>query len=98
MEARFIRRLISAREARPRGCVLTAWGLEGSDYVENLVAIYEPTALPLMEHGIAQGIFKLGRLIPAELRHIVRYTAAERDVFFNVNHPDDLRRLGDTPS
>jgi molybdopterin-guanine dinucleotide biosynthesis protein A len=96
MHARFIRRLIEAREARPHGRVLTAWRLEGSDYVENLVAIYESEALPLMEHGVAQGIFKLGRLIPAELRHTVHYTEEERDAFFNVNHPDDLRRLSDS--
>jgi molybdopterin-guanine dinucleotide biosynthesis protein A len=93
MEARFIRRLLTARETRPRSSVLTAWRLEGSDYVENLVAIYESEALPLMELGVAQDIFKLGRLIPAELRHTLPYTEEERDAFFNVNRPEDLRRL-----
>jgi molybdopterin-guanine dinucleotide biosynthesis protein A len=93
MHADLIRRLIAARNARPYGSVLTAWRLEGSDYVENLVAIYESGALPLMEQGVAQGIFKLGRLVPAELRHTIPYTEKERDAFFNVNHPEDLRRL-----
>ena len=93
MEDAYIARLLAAREARPRGCVLTTWRLENTEFIENLVAIYEPEALPLLEDGVARGLFKLARLIPTELRHTADYTEAERNIFFNVNYPDDLQRL-----
>ena len=49
---------------------LSAQGLaELAVQLENLVAIYEPEALPLLEAGISQGLFKLSRLIPADLRY-----------------------------
>jgi molybdopterin-guanine dinucleotide biosynthesis protein A len=47
----------------------------------------------LLEEGVGRGLFKLGRLIPAELRHIVTYTEEEREFFFNVNYPSDLEEL-----
>lgn len=93
MDDAHIARLLKARENRPRGSILTAWRLENSDFFENLVAIYEPEALPLLEAGVSRGLYKLGRLVPPELRHCVTYTEAERRVFFNVNYPDDLRLL-----
>lgn len=93
MEDRFIARLLEARDARPAGAVVTAWRLADSDFFENLVAIYEPEALPLLEAGAREGLYKLGRLIPAGLRHCVSYTEEERRFFFNVNYPDDLRLL-----
>jgi molybdopterin-guanine dinucleotide biosynthesis protein A len=96
MDDAHISRLLAARENRPRGCVLTAWRLENSDFFENLVAIYEPEALPLLEDGVSRNFYKLGRLVPPELRHCLTYTEAERHVFFNVNYPDDLQRLRKT--
>lgn len=97
MGSRFITRLLTAREERPGSAVLTAWSLADTEYVESLVAIYEPQALPLLEEGIARGLFKLGRLIPPEKRHLVRYSAEDQDAFFNVNRPEDLRRLRAQP-
>jgi len=96
MEDSFITRLIAAREERPRECVLTTWGLKSSGFIENLVAIYEPGALPLLEAGVSQGIFKLARLVPVGLRHVVEYTEEERNIFFNVNYPKDLEQLRKT--
>lgn len=93
MEDGIIERLMAAREERPRHCVLTTWQLKDSGFIENLVAIYEPQALPLLEEGVSQGLFKLSRLIPAELRHTVTYTEDERRIFFNVNYPTDLEQL-----
>ncbi|PKN31815.1 MAG: molybdenum cofactor guanylyltransferase [Deltaproteobacteria bacterium HGW-Deltaproteobacteria-18] len=93
MEDSIIERLMEAREKRPQDCVLTTWQLKDSGFIENLVAIYEPQALPLLENGVAQGLFKLSRLIPAELRHSVIYTEDERHIFFNVNYPADLEQL-----
>jgi molybdopterin-guanine dinucleotide biosynthesis protein A len=93
MDDEHIVRLLEARESRPPGSVLTAWRLENSEFFENLVAIYEQEALPLLEQGVRRGIYKLGRLIPPEARHYVTYTEAERRIFFNVNYPDDLNLL-----
>jgi len=93
MEDSIIERLMDAREKRPRNCVLTTWQLKDSGFIENLVAIYEPQSLPLLEDGVARGVFKLSRLIPAELRHTLIYTEDERRRFFNVNYPADLEQL-----
>ncbi len=93
MEDSIIERLMAARESRPQQCVLTTWELKNSGFIENLVAIYEPLALPLLEEGVGRGLLKLSRLIPAELRHTVTYTEQERHLFFNVNYPSDLDQL-----
>lgn len=93
MEDRFIAGLMGARAQRPQGCAVTAWRLENSDFFENLVAVYEPEALPLLEAGVRKGIYKLGRLIPSGHRFCLTYTEQERRFFFNVNYPDDLRRM-----
>lgn len=93
MEDAIVERLLAARQLRPRQCVLTAWQLEDSGFIENLVAVYEQEALPLLEEGVGRGLFKLSRLIPAELRHIVTYSEEERRIFFNVNYPTDLDQL-----
>ncbi len=93
MEDGVIKRLMAARQSRPHHCVLTAWQLKDSGFIENLVAIYEQESLPLLEEGVGRGLFKLSRLIPAELRHTVTYTEDERDIFFNVNYPADLDQL-----
>lgn len=95
MQDAFIERLKAARESRPPHCVLTTWQLHGSEFIENLVAIYEAQALPLLEEGVAGGVYKLSRLIPARLRHTLIYAEAERRVFFNVNRPGDLEELTD---
>lgn len=93
MEDSVIERLKAAREERPPHCVLTTWNLKDSGFIENLVAIYETQALSLLEEGVARGVFKLSRLIPAELRHTLTYSEEERRIFFNVNYPDDLEQL-----
>jgi molybdopterin-guanine dinucleotide biosynthesis protein A len=93
MEDSVIERLKAAREERPPHCVLTTWNLKNSGFIENLVAIYETQALPLLEEGMDKGVFKLSRLIPAELRHTLTYSEEERRIFFNVNYPGDLEQL-----
>lgn len=93
LEERFISDLLIAHASRPLDSVMTTWALENSEYIESLVAIYEPSALPFLETGVREGIFKLSRLIPAPLRHCLIYTHAERQFFFNINFPADLKRL-----
>jgi len=93
MEDSVIERLKAARESRPSHCVLTTWQLKDTDFIENLVAIYEVQSLPLLEEGVSRGVFKLSRLIPAELRHTLTFSEEERRIFFNINYPDDLELL-----
>lgn len=93
MERRFLEALADARSARPAQCVMTVWEQEDSGFVEPLVAIYEQAALPLLERGIVDGVFKLTRLIPPQLRHTVPYGPEDSRSFFNVNYPQDLGRL-----
>jgi molybdopterin-guanine dinucleotide biosynthesis protein A len=93
MERRFLDALIQAREARPEPCLMTAWEQRDTGFIEALVAIYEPAALPLFEAGIAAGHFKLSRLIPPHLRHTLVYGPEDSRFFFNVNYPQDLGRL-----
>lgn len=96
MECRFLEILIQARETRPETCVMTTWEQAETGFIESLVAIYEPAALPLLEAGIAAGHFKLSRLIPAARRHTVVYGPQDSRYFFNVNRPGDLDQLAAT--
>lgn len=93
MAPRFLHRLLDARDSRPSTAVMTAWQQEESGFIESLVAIYEPAALPFLDEGIATGRYKLSRLIPPHLRHTVGYPCAEQNAFFNVNRPEDLKLL-----
>jgi molybdopterin-guanine dinucleotide biosynthesis protein A len=40
-----------------------------------------------------RGEFKLSRLIPENCRHHIPYSREKNRVFFNVNHPEDLKYL-----
>lgn len=93
MERRFLDALLAARETRPVECVMTAWQQRETGFIESLVAIYEPAALPLLEEGIAAGHFKLSRLVPPRLRHTLVYGPEDSRFFFNVNYPRDLGQL-----
>lgn len=93
MELRMLEMLIAARASRPEQSVMTVWEQEGTGFLEPLVAIYEPSALLRLEAGIAEGLFKLSRLIPPALRHTLYCPPGDSHVFFNVNYPQDLGRL-----
>lgn len=93
MERRFLDALLAARSNRPEHCVMTAWEQRDSGFIEALVAIYEPAALPLFEQGVAAGHFKLSRLVPPSMRHTLVYDPEDSRFFFNVNYPGDLDQL-----
>lgn len=93
MDDRFISQLVTAHAQRPPHCVITTWLQKETGFIEALVAIYEPEALPLLTDGVARGCFKLSRLIPAEQRHCISYEKKDEMFFFNVNYPDDLKKL-----
>lgn len=89
----FITRLMAAREERPGHCVMTTWLQQCTGFIEALVAIYEPAVLPLLEDGLARHEYKLSRLVPERLRHHLPYGEEDEPFFFNINFPEDLKRL-----
>lgn len=93
MQDRLILSLLAARRSKPAHCVMTTWQQPESDFIEALVAIYEAESLPFLEAGVASGLFKLSRLVPADRRHCIIYDQADQRCFFNVNYPQDLQTL-----
>jgi molybdenum cofactor guanylyltransferase len=88
-------KLLSARADRGPGQVMTVYLHPDTGYVESLAAIYEPEALGYLRAALAEGMYKLSRAIPFEVRNHVLCGPAEAALFFNVNRPEDLARLGD---
>jgi len=70
--------------------LMTTYSQVGSEYIQALVAIYEPEALPVLEAAAAAGEHKLSRIVPRELRCHVAYTQDQALPFFNINYPADL--------
>jgi len=88
-----LRRLFKAREQRPENSVMTTFLQSETGFIESLLAIYEPSALPLLEAAVADNLYKLSRAIPAERRHHIPYLREEEPCFFNINFPGDLAIL-----
>ncbi len=65
--------------------------------MEPLFAVYSKTCLPMMEHHIKEGKFKIQRIfkslkvkkVPGD---VLQQTDPELTSFFNINTPDDLIR------
>lgn len=86
-------RLVWERAHRAPGTVMTTYFQPATGYIESLVAIYEPEALPLLEAAMADGGYKLSRAVPPALRHHIPYDPEAAQVFFNINFPADLALL-----
>ncbi len=82
--------LLEARSACAEPVIMTTWGQLETQYIEALVAIYEPEALPVLEAAVARGEHKLSRIIPRERRCHVPYSQEQALPFFNINYPADL--------
>lgn len=93
LEAAVLRRLLEFRRLRPEGTAMTTFVQEDTGFIESLVAVYEPEALPLLLESCTAGVYKLSRAVPRELRHELPYDKAERHFFFNINYPHDLEQL-----
>ena len=91
-----LNRLISARNTRRPGALMTTFQQAETGFIEALVAIYEPECLALFEAARAQDIRKLSAVVPESVREHIPYTADEALPFFNINYPADVeiaRRL-----
>ncbi|NJB66385.1 molybdopterin-guanine dinucleotide biosynthesis protein A [Desulfobaculum xiamenense] len=93
LDAPTVARLLAAEAQRPPHAVMTTFRQEETGYIESLVSVYTPQAIPLLEQAMRDGIYKLSRAIPPELRHHVPYSRSEAAVFFNINFPADLAML-----
>ena len=97
MDENTLHRLLAAWRARPRHALLTTFEQAETGFIEALVAVYEPAALPRLRASVAQGRFKLSGALPPEVRHTLVYTAQENRPFFNLNTPDELKLLRSDP-
>lgn len=85
--------LVAARGKRPATAVMTTFLQQETGWIEALVSVYEPEALPLLEESAAKGVFKLSAALPPPVRHHIPYSQSEAQVFFNINFPADLAIL-----
>lgn len=88
-----LRRLRTGWHEKPEHALMTTFQQEDTGFIEALVAIYEPGALPLLEQAFAEHLYQLNRILPQRLRHHLPYPRSEATPFFNVNHPADLTML-----
>lgn len=90
MERVVLERLLAHRAARRPEVVMTTFRQEKTGFIESLVAVYEPGALPLFRRALARGERKLSRVVPPELRGHIPYPERDALPFFNINYPADL--------
>jgi molybdopterin-guanine dinucleotide biosynthesis protein A len=95
MTEKILAKLITARDQRHEDAVMTVYRHSQTGYIESLAAIYEPAALAYLRVAFEKESYKLSRAIPEGVRHHIPCRDDEAAVFFNVNRPEDLDRLGD---
>ena len=93
MDDRTLRRLKAGWREKPETALMTTFQQEDTGYIEALVAVYEPEALPLLEQAFSRGLHQLNRILAEPVRHHIPYPRSEATPFFNVNHPADLSML-----
>ena len=90
-----LRTLLAVRAAAPASSLVTCYRHQGTGYLEPLCAVYEPGALPHLVRAMDSGRLGLGRAVPEALRSHVAVPAGMGGDFFNLNRPEDLKRLAD---
>ncbi|MFI3271284.1 MAG: molybdenum cofactor guanylyltransferase [Pseudomonadota bacterium] len=101
MQSQTVQLLIDARQAalqdgtRQHPLLVTAFQGHGKSLAttpnfEPLVAIYEYSALPLLQQALQKKHFSLRRIVDQEALCVVPYGQNHEESFFNMNNPDDL--------
>jgi molybdopterin-guanine dinucleotide biosynthesis protein A len=88
-------RLVAAWRDRAGHVLMTAYRIVENGYLECLVAVYDPGAIPLMRSCLARDERRLSAMFPEDRRLHVDYSRADAAVaraFFNINAPPDLKR------
>ncbi|MFP4072172.1 MAG: molybdenum cofactor guanylyltransferase [Desulfovibrionales bacterium] len=88
-----IARLLRGWGRRREDTLMTTFLHPETGYIEPLVAVYEPEALPLLELALERGIRKLSMALPERVRHHIPCPEGMARVFFNINYPADLLLL-----
>lgn len=83
-------RLVEAWKKRNSDTLMTTYEQAETGYVETLVAIYEPEALPLLRDAALKNLKQTTRVILPNRRHTIVYTRDEAKPFMNINFPEDL--------
>ncbi|KUJ95817.1 MAG: molybdenum cofactor guanylyltransferase [Desulfonauticus sp.] len=73
--------------------VMTTFYYPDTGYIEALISIYEYEALEYIQRAIKEKIFKLSLAIPQRVREHIEVKEEWRDYFFNLNYPEDLKKL-----
>lgn len=85
--------LVTAWRNKSSEHVMTTYLQQETGFIESLVAIYEPSAEPLLAMALEAGRCKISAAIPENLRYHIPYSQNQAEVFFNVNYPADLAML-----
>lgn len=86
-------RLVEAWRGRGPDVLMTSYRMAETGYLESLVAIYEPEAIPRMRACLAREERRLSAMFPEHCRLHLDYHQTdpnEARAFFNVNAPPDL--------
>lgn len=93
MDDQTLRSLKAGWREKPDTALMTTFQQADTGYIEALVSVYEPGALPLLERAFEQRLYQLNRILSGPMRHHIPYSRSEATPFFNVNHPADLSML-----
>lgn len=88
-----LRALLDRREkAAERNPLATLYRRASTGYLQTLVAVYEPEALPWFRKALAEGVYGLYGVLPPDRREYLDYGESEEALFRNVNVPEELAR------
>ncbi|WP_245587870.1 molybdenum cofactor guanylyltransferase [Desulfovibrio inopinatus] len=90
LNEKILSKLLAERvHIRRHECMTTYCQVE-TGFIESLVAVYEYSALPLLEDAVGKNLNKISRIIPEFRRRHIMYSKDEAMPFFNINYPADL--------
>lgn len=92
MDEKTLRLLLAVRNERSPETFATLFVHGETGKKENLVGIYEPSALPYFESCLGRGLLKLSLIVPERFCCFVPVPAGAEGVFFNLNTPDDAEK------
>jgi molybdopterin-guanine dinucleotide biosynthesis protein A len=90
-----LERLMAVWRTRRPDVLMTSYRIVESGYLESLVAVYEPEAIPFMRQCLDRQERRLSAMFPEDRRVHLDYSRADAPVaraFFNINAPPDLKR------
>ncbi len=88
-------RLLDAWRKSPPQALMTTFRIVETGYIESLVSVYDPRAVPLLRRCLERGERRLSAIFSEDLRWHIDYSREDRATaraFFNVNSPPDLER------